>query len=162
MICRQRIELFRKSACPCRSASRRQLSSIQLRQFLCVWEWELKNLRFRNRLCFQMASGLPIPSDRFSQPMGRIVANRPIFVKISWCYLTIVCRKGPLPDLKYGEPFGHSGSGGSGFFGLATRLPVHKPLASDALDGRPGASRVIKAKRGPIIIAKVKFAQIPL
>ena len=55
-----------------------------------------------------------------------------------------------------------SGSGGSGFFGLATRLSVGQPLAGDAFDRECGPRCVIETERDPIVIAEVEFAEIPL
>ena len=51
---------------------------------------------------------------------------------------------------RYGEPSGQSGSGGSGFFGFATRLSVGQPSASDALDREFGPCCVVETERDPI------------
>src|SRR5690242_7555103 len=43
-----------------------------------------------------------------------------------------------------------------------TRPPIGQPLASDALDRKRGAGRVVIAERDPMVVTEIKFAEIPL
>src|SRR6266404_4512080 len=54
-----------------------------------------------------------------------------------------------------------TGSGaGCGCF-LAVRPPIRQPLASDALDRKRGAGRIVVAELDPMVVAEIEFVEIP-
>ena len=56
-----------------------------------------------------------------------------------------------------GEPFGQSGSGGPGFFCLATSPPIGQALAASTLDCAAGALGIVNPELNAVRIAEIEL-----
>jgi hypothetical protein len=61
---------------------------------------------------------------------------------------------------RYGDPSGQTGSGGSGFFLLATSPPISEALAACALDRTAGTLGIVNPELDTVRIAEIELGEI--